>query len=571
MTDSNVNQIGREKLAQWQEAIQKNNYQMDPDYQHNITFYFKKHFAKLNAELNNFAEKVTRNLDALVIENNLASNLPRLDAYDGIGNRIDHIVHHPTYEATGNIIYSANILGRMSKPGGLLEGLSFFFLSSATGEAGHHCPMACSAGIVRVLQKIDNFPQKKHYLEKLLNPSYSDNYTGAQFLTEIQGGSDVGNNATMAYQDKQGQWRIKGEKWFCSNADAELIFVTARYNPDISGTRGLGLFLIPAHLDSGAKNHYTIRRLKDKLGTRSMASGEIDFNDAYAIAMGPVENGFTMVMENVLHISRLMNTISVLGMGRRAYYIAKLYTQYREAFEHPILEYPLVKENLAAIKAENTLLLAAIFATIKLQDTVDAEQKNDNEKKLLLRLLANLNKAISALWTVDHIHHAIDMLAGNGAIESFSVLPRLFRDSIVCENWEGTHNTLRMQILRDILKYKIDDIFINFIETEFEKIPASESRKKTLKDSLEILKSRLKTLRQVSSGLQTLHMPSITEHMLSLYGALNLLIEGLDQATTSDSQSKLACFDYFFLSHLNDKPIEYNQKYLELLENIVEK
>lgn len=568
MQQLSANQIGRQELEDWQQALAQNIYVNDLDFQHSIAFYLTNSSAKLAKELKDYAQKVIKELDPLVIENNLAINLPRLDAYDGIGNRIDKIIHHPTYAAAGDIIYGANILARMSKPGGISEACAFFFLSSQTGEAGHHCPLACSAGIVRVLQKIKSFPQKKFYLEKLLAPSYAENFTGAQFLTEIQGGSDVGKNATIASQDEKGQWLINGEKWFCSNADAELIFVTARFNAKITGTQGLGLFLIPAQLENGAKNHYTLRRLKDKLGTRSMASAEIDFNDAVAIPMGPVEDGFPMVMENVLHISRLLNTFSVLGMGRRAYTIAKFYADHRQAFGHAIVEYPLVKENLARIKAENTALLAAIFATTKLQDDADKRKSND-QTKLLLRLLANLNKTISALWTVDHIHHSIDMLAGNGAIESFSILPRLFRDSIVCENWEGTHNTLRMQILRDILKYKIDEIYLKFMQQELAKIPDPESRKKTLTQSLAILTTHFETLKSLTSELQTLQMPAITERMLSTFAALNLLVEAHDQQTSQHTTSKLACFDYFVLLHLSTAPIEYNQNYLALINKII--
>jgi len=93
------------------------------------------------------------------------------------------------------------------------------------------------------------------------------------------------------------------------------------------------------------------------------------------------------------------------------------------------------------------------------------ENKKDHEKKLLLRLLANLNKYLSALWSFEHIPHCLDVLAGNGTIETFSTIPLLLRDCIICENWEGTHNVLRMQILRDILHYQIGEIFLNYMQS----------------------------------------------------------------------------------------------------------
>ena len=133
----------------------------------------------------------------------------------------------------------------------------------------------------------------------------------------------------------------------------------------------MALFLIPA-LWGNKKNHYQIRRLKDKIGTKTMATGEIDFNGAYAVQVGELETSFHLVMDNVLHLSRIFNAFCVLGMARRAYYVANAYAKRRVAFGHPIIDYPLVQENLAQIKAENTALLAGVYAMVKLQDEYDS-------------------------------------------------------------------------------------------------------------------------------------------------------------------------------------------------------
>ncbi len=158
-------------------------------------------------------------------------------------------MHHPSYEAIGNLIYGSGIMQELAGKGGLGKALAFLFLSSHAGEAGHNCPVACSAGVIRVLQKVENFPQKEFFLKKLIAPSYTENFTGAQFVSEVQGGSDAGRNGSFAYQDKSGNWLIQGEKWFCSNANAELILMTARCSLKIEGTKGLGLFLVPAILE----------------------------------------------------------------------------------------------------------------------------------------------------------------------------------------------------------------------------------------------------------------------------------------------------------------------------------
>jgi hypothetical protein len=287
-----------------------------------------------------------------------------------------------------------------------------------------------------------------------------------------------------------------------------------------------------------------------------MASAEIDFHGAHAIAM----DGFKMVMENVLHLSRLFNAFCILGMARRAYHIAHAYAKHRVAFGHPIIDYPLVKENLARIKSENTALIAAIFATTHLQDDYDTGKVTGDEAKLLLRLLANLNKYLSALWSVEHIHHALDTLAGNGAIESFSPIPRLLRDSIVCENWEGTHNTLRMQILKDIGKFRIDEIFFRHINSLLSTMPTNEKRVTLLKQALGTLQEEVKSITQELASLQ---IKTVVDRMILLYAATHLLKEALDH-----SPSKLNCFDYFAYLHLEKGEKVYDQRHFNLIRAV---
>ena len=563
-----ANQIARDQLVEWQNEIQSNAYTKDHDYIHTIHFAFPNDFERVHSAFEKFGDIVANQLEPLVNENNMAMNLPRLEEYNAMGERIDKIIHHPSYMKAGDIIYASKLLEKMATAGGLTECLSLLFLSSHTGEAGHNCPIACSAGMIRVLQKAADFPHKEMYLKKLISPSYQTNYTGAQFLTEIQGGSDVGMNTVYAKRTKGKEWQIYGEKWFCSNAGADLIFLTARYDHHVSGTKGLGLFLVPAEWE-GCKNHYTLRRLKEKMGTRSMATGEIDFCGAHAIEIGSLDEGFHLVMDNVLHLSRLFNAVCVLGMAHRAYAIAKAYAKHRVAFSHPIIQYPLVKENLAKIKAENTAMIAAIFATTKMQDAFDKDKSKDHHSKLLLRLLVNLQKYFTARFSVEHIHHAIDVLAGNGMIETFSPLPRLLRDCIVCENWEGTHNILRIQILKDILKYDIEKIYIAFMHDEIQRINKETPQSKLLLTEIKKFEKEMEKFRQLDNTQQMLEIKNGVDKMVILYSALMLLIEALDQIKSDHSYSKMNCFEYFYLLHLSNDNITYDAAYINLTTKVI--
>lgn len=449
-------------------------------------------------------------------------------------------------------------------PGQMLKTLGLFLLSSHAGEAGHNCPIACSAGIIRVLSRHSHLPQTKEYLDKLTHPSFQNNFTGAQFLTEIQGGSDVGANISKARRDQNNEWEITGEKWFCSNANADLILMTARYDDTLSGTKGLGLFLVPARLSDGQPNHYRIRRLKQKIGTRSMATGEIDFEGAQAYLMGKAADGIHLVMENVLHLSRIFNAFSVLGMARRAYQIACYYAQNREAFQHPIIEYPLVKEQLAHIKAENTAMLASIFHMAKCQDKLDTQSEPDASEKLLLRTLANLNKYFTAMRSVENVHHCLDILAGNGTIESFSSLPRLLRDCIVCENWEGTHFILWMQILRDIGKFQVDTLFHQHIQTLIETIKDKRCQSCLMENSQQ-LADNLEQFRVLREEEQTLRIQDIVKQMAVLLSAVTLAMEIQHD---KPPKSKEASLILFIRKYINARYC-LEEEYLSLLEKVI--
>jgi len=299
------------------------------------------------------------------------------------------------------------------------------------------------------------------YLPGLLTRNYPERLDGAQFMTEIQGGSDVGRNGVVATLDADApqelgttRWRIRGEKWFCSNAEADLILMTARFAALKPGTSGLGLFLVPRVIPRGAigagqLNHFRLRRLKDKLGTRSMPSAEIDFDGAIAYAIGPVEDGFKTMMTQVIQTSRVYNSFAVAANARRARLIAQSYARHRQAFGTPIIAFPLVQLLLAECRALGQSCLAAAMYLAVMQDSDETRGLSDDERAFF-RVAANLTKMRSCQHSHRAIMCGIETLGGNGAIESFSILPRLIRDNIVCENWEGTHNTLIAQTVRDL-------------------------------------------------------------------------------------------------------------------------
>ena len=422
-------------------------------------------FAEWQDGFDRFGAACAGPVDAAVRASNLSHNLPRLERYSAFGERTEAIEFHPAYHEAGRAIYGSGVMAALGEPGNNLRSLTLFYLSAHNGEAGHNCPLACTAGLIRALRHVGSQALRERYLPRLLSTDYDELAHGAQFLTEVQGGSDVGANAVRAVPEAGGAWRLHGEKWFCSNASFDVALVTARPEGAASGTGGLGLFLVPRRLPDGRLNAYRIRRLKDKLGTRSMASGEIDFDGAAAWPVGPVEDGFENVMTYVINTSRVANAFGCCGNARRACLVAGAYARTRRAFGAEILGYPMTQETLADMRAETAAMLSGSLA---IAERLDREElgRLDAEGRAFLRMALNLNKLRSALSAHEVIVSGIEVLGGNGAIETFSVLPRLLRDNVVYENWEGTHNVLLLQVLRDCRRKGLHEGFFAHLASQ---------------------------------------------------------------------------------------------------------
>ena len=562
--------FGRSNMRLWMDRISENVYLADADFQHTVRYHLGMDYAAVHEDLCAFGARIPTELEPAVAKNDARFNNPTLQHYNGIGEREDKVLHHPSYARSGNIIYGTDLVARLARTGGLREGMSFYFLSNHAGEAGHNCPVICNFETARLLRAIDDFPGRDGYVAGLEAPGYDENLTASQFLTEVQGGSDVGANATLAWQDEDGHWRIRGEKWFCSNADADLLVISARYDTDQPGTRGLAVFMVPERKPDGSRNDYTFRRLKEKMGTRPLASSEIDFHDAYAIALGPVERGFNRLMEMVIHHSRIALATAVLGFANRAYQIARAYADTRHAFGERIISYPLVRENLATIKAEIVADLAGTYALIAMQDAIDLGKTTDPARAAFVRLMSNLGKSVISRRVVDCTHHAIDTMGGNGAIETTSHLPRLFRESVILENWEGSHNTLCMQVLRDIHKYAHDEAYFAVLGEEVEKLPERLSaEKRAVKSLLAELKESVADLKASSHDLQTLKIQGVGERMCDIFYYLCALREGDHQKSDTGSESKLEAAAFFHLKRLADQPVTWDDDYLGRIARVV--
>jgi alkylation response protein AidB-like acyl-CoA dehydrogenase len=385
-----------------------------------------------------FGETVARVVEPAVASIEQRQALPSLDGND--------VVFDDAYADAGRVIWASRILDT-----GAVPQAAMLYLLAHAGEGGHACPAVCTAGLIRALRRHGSAELRERFLPPLLEPDYDRCHRGAQFLTEVQGGSDVGANRVEAVPDGD-RWRIHGEKWFCSVADADQFLVTARPRGGPDGTRGIGCFLVPR--DGGG---FTIRRLKDKLGTRALATGELEFHGASAYAIGAPEDGFRIAAGVVLNTSRWLNAAGSAGLMRRAFLEASSFARHRTAFGRRIADFPLVRENLAVMKAEEQAALASTLELTRLVDLIDVGGASEADL-VWHRILVNANKFSTSLAATRVCRRGIEALGGNGAIEDFSPLPRLYRDAIVFESWEGTHNVLCAQALRDLARLDAVDL-----------------------------------------------------------------------------------------------------------------
>jgi acyl-CoA dehydrogenase len=392
-------------------------------------------------------------LDALAAEAD--RHPPTLRTHDERGRRVDEVVFHPAYHAMERLAFSrfglaamSHVPGTLGWPGAVPHvvkyALSYLFAQS---EFGLLCPVNMTDSTSRILARFGSPELRGRYLPRLTTTEHDKLWQGTQWMTEKTGGSDVGALTTLARRDVDGTWRLWGDKWFCSNANAAMALTLARPEGAAAGTRGLGMFLVPKHLPDGGKNAWTINRLKDKLGSRSMATGEVTFEGAVAYVVGDVGRGFAQMMEMV-NGSRLSNAMRAAGIMRRCLLESIVHARGREAFGGALFDKPLLRQNLLEM-----LLDAEAAASVVLNAAVmlDAADAGSTEARTLLRLVTPVAKAWITARARSVASEAMNVRGGNGYVEEW-VNARLLRDAYLGAIWEGSTNVVALDVQRAILK-----------------------------------------------------------------------------------------------------------------------
>ncbi len=375
--------------------------------------------------------------------------------YNGHHNRIDRIVRPHETEILEREVFSEALFADKTSP---WVKLIKMYLIYQNGEACIGCPVTCTEGLVKLLEKYADTPETKQILKHCKEGINGDFAIGAQYLSEIQGGSDVPSNVLEAAPEN-GAWRLYGTKFFCSATHADYAVVTAKP----AGSEKVALFVMPSWLpgnkEKEIRNGYTIDRIKWKMGTSELTTAELTFNGAVAYPVGPLEKGVANVVGIVLTYSRLTVGLSAAASMTRAVREAKKYAEFRDAFGLTIGKFPLVAAQIARIDNIAKRTTAGAFKLYAGFLTPEGgprggmskdEPLEIRKKRFEIRELIMLQKIASAWDCTDVIRDAMSIFGGHGVMEDFSSLPRLYRDSAINELWEGPRNVLLTQIHRDL-------------------------------------------------------------------------------------------------------------------------
>jgi len=452
-------------------------------------------------------------------------NIPVLYKRNVLGEDVNEIEFHPAYERLKEIAVTSEMFRVKWHPPlkkqfqnerhtlGFAAGYLYVM-----AEDGLYCPLCMTDGVARIIDRYSEDGDRERLLKRIATDDVENLFTGAMFLTEKTGGSDVGANLVSADYEEDGYYRLNGEKWFCSNANAELILALARTNAAIKGTKGLSIFLIEKEKPNGEKNPKNIIRLKDKIGVRSMASAEIILEDTLGKLIGEEGQGFR-VMTDMINLSRLYNSVTASGIIRRVLIEAYQYLSYRKTFGKIALEHSLVRDKLAELAALHQANFYLTWRTIR---ALDAADNGDEKAGHLVRLLTPMLKKETAFDAVYACRESMEAIGGIAYIEE-NVIPKFLRDSLVLPIWEGASNIMILDMLR--ATFKSQGLTVLFEEIH------------QILDSVEdvLLQNKAKELLQVSTDFASLSPDDLQlqakpffEQLANLY-KVSLLYQNKDE------------------------------------------
>ena len=474
-----------------------------------------------------------------------------LRSFDKHGDRLNEVEYHPLVREQERLVYEEFGVthdafhappGR-EEPLGLTHVLTMQALLSYV-DGGFCCPVSMTNGAAIVLEKFDD-GSLEEYFEALTARDLEEHIEGAMFLTEEQGGSDVGANEVRAEPTTEdGVYELYGEKWFCSNIDAEGALALARTPDAPDGVEGLSLFLVPRTKPDGEVNEAHFRRLKDKLGTISVPTGEIEYEGAEAYLVGEEGEGFRGMAE-MMNFERLTNAMGAVGVMGRALLEAKVHAADREAFGEAIDEYPLMRRDLVDMTVDYEAAAAFSFEAARLLDERErrasrGDADDDSAAYQLMRLFIPVVKYKTARMAVDTTSYAMEILGGNGYVREHTT-ERLLRDAQVLPIWEGPSNILALDTLRALNREDAHEELVPYVQDLLDGLahPALEDPAQSVETAFHELQTALAMLATEDGDYAQYHAKRLADLIFDVVSGALLLSEAQNRLDAGEGREAL--------------------------------
>ncbi|HXA89673.1 MAG TPA: acyl-CoA dehydrogenase family protein [Mycobacterium sp.] len=434
-------------------AVGLNWYRTDPTLQSTMAYYLRPdELAFAEPHLTRIGELMGGPVARWADETD--RNPPRLERYDRWGHDISRVVMPASFtESKRAVLDAQTTLRTEARAANMSSSLAMFASNYLLNQAdiGMGCALGTGGGMVQSLvAAYAPADVKEHVLAKFDSGEWAGET--AQLLTERTGGSDLGALETTARRSGPNgdAWLLNGFKWFASNCAGEAFVVLAKPEGAPDSTRGVATFLVLRTRRDGSRNGIRVRRLKDKLGTRSVASGEIEFVDAEAFLLsgepsaeaGPSDGKGLGRMMELTNAARLGIALFALGNARRALVESLCYARQRRAFGGPLIDKPLMRRKLAEMIVDVEAVQAMVF------DGTGATNHRQPHN-IRQRIAVPVTKLKACRLGITAASDAIEIHGGNGYIETWPVA-RLLRDAQVNTIWEGPDNILCLDVRRGI-------------------------------------------------------------------------------------------------------------------------
>ncbi|HXG42920.1 MAG TPA: acyl-CoA dehydrogenase family protein [Dehalococcoidia bacterium] len=482
---------------------------------------------------------------------------PRLERYDPWGREVCQVVHHPDGLANKRDVWEQGphaLQARGEEVPSVLGAAFTYMLSQA--DTGLVCATGMTGGVADLVSRYAPAEVKARFLPRLLAPSFDQGWDGAMFMTELEGGSDLSRTATTARQVDGDRWLLNGSKWFCSNVDARAIVTLARPEGAPEGLKGIALFLVPALRADGSRNGIVIKRIKDKLGTRSVPTAEVDFVDAEAYILSSPRadsseaRGLNRMM-SMVNGSRLGVANMALGIMRRSFLEAAIYAAHRRAFGRLLHDLPLVRETLVEMALEVEAAAALVFETY-----AHSGRRGDEDSRRLYRILVPLSKFRAARRGLELASQGLEIMGGNGYIENFP-MARQLRDAQCHTIWEGTENIIALDVWRAIAREGAHEALFARLETALERADHSllQRPRQVAAGALAQAREAIAFLSGADEELRQLHARRLASLLADVAQASLLLEEAAAELQGPGSARKAAVAGLFVRRRLQSAPL----------------